>query len=140
MDWTDPDAWISERLSGEEQALAHRIWRESKQELNPRYLRGCWYLTTKHDLLVRDERDILRVTERGQQFLTEPEGSVVAEVDGHEGILTVLRLVAERGPGRRSDLLPGYADYCARELAEYIELDLKSLAELESEEAEELDT
>jgi hypothetical protein len=42
----------------------------------------------------------------------EPEGSVVAEIDGHEGILTALRLVAERGPCRGSDLLPGYADYC----------------------------
>ena len=65
VDWTKPDAWITERLSGKEQSLARRIWRESKQELNPRYLRGCLYLTTKHDLLVRDERDVLRVSERG---------------------------------------------------------------------------
>jgi len=111
VDWTDPDAWISERLSGEEQGLARRIWRGSKQALNPRYLRGCWYLTTKH-ALVRKERDVLRVSERGQQFVIEPEGSVVAEIDGYEGILTTLRLVAERGPGRCSELLPGYVDYC----------------------------
>jgi restriction system protein len=67
---------------------------------------------TKHDLLARDEQDVLSITERGQQFLAEPEGPVVAEIDGYEGILTLLHLVAERGPGRRSDLLPGYADYC----------------------------
>jgi restriction system protein len=112
VDWTDPDAWISERLNGQEEALARRIWRESKQELNPRYLRRSWYLVTKHDLLVRDERDVLQITERGKEFLAEPEGSVVAEIDSYEGILTILRLVVERGPGRRSDLLPGYVDYC----------------------------
>ena len=72
VDWTDPDAWISERLSDGEQRLALRIWQESKHELNPRYLRGAWYLTTKHDLLTRDEQDVLRITERGQQFLAEP--------------------------------------------------------------------
>lgn len=112
VDWTDPDAWISERLSGREQTLASRVWRESKHELNPRYLRGSWYLTTKHDLLMRDERDILRVTERGQRFLDEPGGLVIAEIDSYEGVLTILQLVAERGPGKRSDFLPDYAAYC----------------------------
>lgn len=112
VDWTDPDAWISERLSGEEQRLALRMWQESGHELNPRYLRGAWYLTTKHNLLTRDGQDVLRITERGQQFLTEPEGTIVAEVDGYEGILNLLKLVADRGPGKRSDFLPGYTDYC----------------------------
>ena len=112
VDWTDPDTWISERLSNGEQALALRIWRDSKHELNPRYLRGPWYLTTKHNLLIRDDQDILRVTERGLRFLAEPDSLVVAEIDSYEGMLTILRLVAERGPGKRSDFLPDYAAYC----------------------------
>jgi restriction system protein len=112
VDWTDPDAWISERLAGDERALAHRIWHESKHELNPRYLRGLWYLVTKHDLLDRDARDHLQITERGRRFLAEPKGEVVAEIDSYEGVLTILRLVADRGPGRRSDFLPDYAAFC----------------------------
>jgi restriction system protein len=112
VNWTDPDKWIAERLSGECQALARRIWTESNHELNPRYQRGHWYLTTKHGLLDRDERDVLRITERGRQFLAEPEGTVVAEIDSYEGMLTILRLVAERGSGRRSDFLPAYTAYC----------------------------
>jgi restriction system protein len=111
-DWTDPDAWISERLEGEEERLALRIWQKSKHELNPRYLRGSWYLASKHVLLSRDEQDTLRITERGEQFLAEAEGTIVAEIDGYEGILNLLKLVADRGPGRRSDFLPGYTDYC----------------------------
>jgi restriction system protein len=112
VDWTDPDSWISERLAGEAQGQALRIWRESKHELNPRYLRGSWYLTTKHDLLIRDAKDALRISERGQQFLSEPAGPVVAEIDSYEGVLTILRLVAERGPGKRSDFLPEYTAFC----------------------------
>jgi restriction system protein len=112
MDWTDPDVWIAERLSGEERDLARRVWQESNQELNPRYLRGCWYATTKHDLLVRDNSDTLRVTERGQRFFDEPMGRVVAEIDSYEGVLTILQIVAEKGPGKRSDLLPGFTAFC----------------------------
>lgn len=112
MDWTDPDEWIAERLGGVERDLARRIWQESDQKLNPRYLRGVWYLTTKHDLLVRANSDILHVTERGRRFLEEPRGLVVAEIDGFEGVLTILQIVAEKGPGKRSDLLPGFAGFC----------------------------
>jgi restriction system protein len=54
----------------------------------------------------------LRVTERGQLFLDEPTGHVVAEIDSYEGILTILQIVAEKGPGRRSDLLPAFATFC----------------------------
>ncbi|MBN1247615.1 MAG: restriction endonuclease [Anaerolineae bacterium] len=114
-DWTNPDEWIVERLSGDEQALAKRIWKESKHELNPRYLRGSWYMTTKHDLLVRGSKDVLQVTNRGRQFLDNPEGKVVAEIDSYEGILTILQLVAERGPGKRGEFLPGFSSFCMTE-------------------------
>jgi restriction system protein len=109
--WTEPDSWIPQRLQGNQQALALRIWQESKHTLNPRYLRGCWYLAARHELITQ-ENGILRVTERGQQFLDQPDGPAVAEIDSHEGILTILQLVAERGPGARSDFLPEYATYC----------------------------
>jgi restriction system protein len=112
VSWTDPESWIPERLQGEEQALALRIWRESKRELNPRYLRGSWYLNSKHDLMVRDNQDILCVTERGRQFLQQPDSAIVAEIDSYEGNLTILRLVAERGPGKRSEFLPDFIAFC----------------------------
>src|SRR5947199_9911065 len=49
--WTDPDNWIPQRLKGDEQALALRLWRESSHALNPRYLRGARYLTIEHQIL-----------------------------------------------------------------------------------------
>ena len=111
-DWTNPDMWIPERLGNEQQSVALRIWRESNGQLNPRYTLGSWSLTSRHDLLIRDGEDILRVSQRGQRFLDEPYGSVVGEVDGYEGVLTILRLVADRGPGKRSEFLPEYAEFC----------------------------
>jgi restriction system protein len=110
--WTDPDSWIPQRLTGDEQALAMRLWNESNHALNPRHLRGSWYLTSKHQLLAVQDNGHLHITARGQQFLDQPAGQVVAEIDSYEGILTILQLVAERGPGWRSDFLPDYATYC----------------------------
>jgi restriction system protein len=109
--WTDPDTWIPQRLAGDAQALAMRFWRESDHALNPRYLRGSWYLTTKHQLLTEVDRGVLQVTDRGRHFLKEPASQVVADIDSYEGILILLQLVAERGPGWRSDFLPDYATY-----------------------------
>lgn len=112
VNWTEPERWIPERLQGDEQVLALRIWRESQGELNPRYTRGCWYLTTKHDLLRQDEDDRLRISDGGQQFIERPPNVVEAKIDAYEGILTILRLVGERGPGRRSEFLPDFIIFC----------------------------
>ena len=113
-EWTDPDTWIPELLMGDDEALAFRMWRESGGELNPRHTLGCWSLSTRHNLLARDAGDTLKITDRGQHFLDEPEGQTVAEIDAYEGVLTILLLVAERGPAKRSEFLPQYADFCRR--------------------------
>ena len=111
VDWSNPDAWITVRLEGAHQTLAQSIWHDSQRQLNPRYTRGCWYFVIKHDLLARNRNDVLHPTERGQLFLSEAAGPLTAEIDAYEGVLTVLRLVAEQGTARRSTLLPGYSEY-----------------------------
>lgn len=111
-DWADPAQWIPQLLTGDEQKLALRLWHESAKTVNPRHARGCWYLATKHELLVRNGEGVLRTTERGHAFLSDPAGSVVAEIDRDEGILVILRLVAQKGPGKRGDFLPEYGEYC----------------------------
>ena len=111
VEWADPDQWIPLRLSGDQQVLALRLWRESKRTVNPRYARGAWTLATRHNLIAVD-MDVLHLTDRGRQFIAEPTGRVVAEIDGVEGTLTVLRLIAEKGPGWRGEFLPGFTEYC----------------------------
>jgi restriction system protein len=111
-DWASPEQWIPQLLQSDEQKLALRFWHESGKTLNPRHLRGSWYLTSRHELLVRNCEAILEITERGRSFLSEPSGSVVREIDRDEGLLLISQLVAEKGPGKRGDFLPEYAEYC----------------------------
>jgi hypothetical protein len=112
VDWSKPDVWIPQHLGGEEAKLALRLWKESGHALNPRHLRGSWYLTTKHELLRENEDGVLHITERGKEFLEDANGATVAEIDSFEGILTILRLVAERGSGKRADFVPEYGEFC----------------------------
>ena len=111
VNWTNPDEWIYERLSGDNQMLAIKIWEGSEKELNPRHLRGEWYLSQRHDLLIEDGLGMLHITSRGESFINDPRGQVVAKVDQHEGVFIILQLIAELGPGKRSTFLPKYTEY-----------------------------
>lgn len=110
--WTDPDAWIPERLSSEKRRLAQHIWDASGHELNPRYLRPVWEFTKKHRLQVWPAAEVLETTERGQRFINEPEGQAVAEIDKDEGVLTLLQLVIELGSCKRGDFLASFTTFC----------------------------
>ncbi len=112
VDWATPEQWIPERLCGEEQKLAIKLWQQSKNTINPRHVRGLWYFAKKHNLFATDGSGILTITDRGQCFIDQPAGQLVAEIDSHEGLLTILQLVAEKGPGKRGSILPGYAEFC----------------------------
>jgi restriction system protein len=108
-DWSDPDTWIGERLSGDLQLLARKIWEGSDKHLNPRYLNGCYLFINRLHLLDQ-VNGIYRLKERGQKFLTKDE-DVYRELDASEGIPKLLSLVAERSPCKRGDILPAWSDY-----------------------------
>jgi restriction system protein len=110
-DWTDPDEWIPARLSGEEQQLAQAIWDSSKEQVNPRHIRGHWYLAKRYDLLAEDEDGTLFLTELGRDFIDHPLGETVQMLDRREGLIKLLSIVAERGPGKRGDFLPEWSRY-----------------------------
>ena len=110
-DWTAPDEWIPERLSGVEQTLAQAIWKSSKRQVNPRHIRGHWYLAKGYDLLAEGEAGTLVLTELGQDFIQNPFGETVQMLDRREGLVKLLAIVAERGPGKRGDFLPEWSRY-----------------------------
>jgi restriction system protein len=112
VDWTAPQEWIPQRLDGMERELALKIWQETGGQVNPRYTRGCWYLASKHGLLERDDEDCLHITPAGREFSANLEGERVALIDRGEGLLTLLQIVSERSPGRRSEILPDYVNFC----------------------------
>lgn len=111
VDWANPNEWIAKRLSGVEQDLAYRLYRESQGKLNPRHSRGCWFFVSKHNLIGRDSSDRLVITEQGKTFLEKPGGEFVASIDKFEGVFVILRLVAEKSPAKHGDLLGEYSEY-----------------------------
>jgi restriction system protein len=113
VDWSDPDSWIPQRLSGAPRALAERIWVETEHRVNPRYVDGSMLLTRNHKLVATGPDGINRMTDRGHEFMTE--GSAVErEIDEIEGIPFLLRLIAKKTRPKRQDLLPDWIDYLAK--------------------------
>ncbi|MGJ5050207.1 restriction endonuclease [Bradyrhizobium oligotrophicum] len=109
VDWSTPDSWIAERLTGDLEILARKIWEGSNKELNPRYLNGCYLFINRMNLLDQIH-GIYKLGERGRKFLAQNEG-LFQELDAAEGIPKLLSLVAERSPCKRGDILPAWSDY-----------------------------
>ena len=110
VDWSEPDKWISERLEGEDAALALRIWQESKHRVNPRHMYGAYLFINGFDLLVSDEKGIYRLSERGKAFLADAPETVQA-LDEAEGLLKLLSILATKTQAKRGDLLPEWSEY-----------------------------
>jgi restriction system protein len=114
VDWTDPDTWIPEKLSGEDKELAKFIWMKTEKRVNPRHMYGHWLLSSTYRLLRMDESECMALTDLGEDFVRHENGKAVALIDEGEGILKLLTIVAERGPGRRSDFIPEWGEYLKR--------------------------
>jgi hypothetical protein len=50
VDWSEPDIWIDERLTGDFRTLARKVWDGSGKTLNPRYLYGCYLFINRLNL------------------------------------------------------------------------------------------
>ena len=117
VDWTDPAAWIPERLDGEDRELAQFIWEGSGAEVNPRHTYGHWLLAQRYGLVEEDAGGVLRITPAGEDFLENPVGDAVARGDEAEGLLKLLSLVADNGPARPAALFDEWGDYLRRRSA-----------------------
>lgn len=114
QDWSQPDEWIPIILVGDEQALAFHLWQRSGRAVNPRHVTGVWLLSSRYELLETDAYDLLHVTQAGQDFVDHPLGQTVQHIDYKEGLLHLLLIISEHGPGKRSDLVPTYSEFLER--------------------------
>ncbi|EPA8411812.1 restriction endonuclease [Escherichia coli] len=107
VDWSEPDLWISERLTGEDADIARRIWDTNNHILNPRHSYGCYLFLNypQFELMESTPDDTWQPTSRGQKFLQDDE-KTLRSLDDQEGILQLLELLAGREMSRRADLLP----------------------------------
>ena len=110
VDWTEPDVWIAERLSGEDEQLARRLWDGSNKILNPRHVSGAYYFVNLHALLVPDDAGIYRLTERGAAFLND-DPTTVRQIDDTEGIPQLLGILSTKTNAKRVDLLTEWGSF-----------------------------
>ena len=114
VDWTNPAAWIPERLSGGDLELAKAIWESSGGSVNPRHTYGHWLLALKYDLVEDQQIDCLVLTDAGRDFVENIGGDTVAQLDEREGLLKLLAIVAENGPARFGALIDEWTNYLQR--------------------------
>ena len=117
VDWTDPDAWIPERLSGDDRDLAQTIWERSEGAVNPRHIYGHWLLAQRYGLLSDDCDGLLQLTKTGRDFLGNPGGEAESAIDEAEGLLKLLSIVADNGPARAGGLVEEWGAYLSRRSA-----------------------
>ena len=110
VDWSDPDTWIRERLSGESAELAQAIWESSEHAVNPRYIYGSYLFINSYELAVADSSGNYRITERGQALLRR-DAEVIRDLDDAEGLLHVLSILATKPRAKRVDLLPEWTQF-----------------------------
>jgi restriction system protein len=110
VDWSDPDTWIGERLTGERQRLARAIWERSRKTVNPRHMYGSYLFIYGYDLLAPGAAGNYTLTERGKAFL-RGDAPVVREIDQLEGIPELLAILATKTRAKRADLLPEWGEF-----------------------------
>lgn len=115
VDWTDPGAWIPERLEGADRELAEDIWNRSRGTVNPRHTYGSWLFAQSYNLMREQGAEgILHLTEFGQDFLEHPGGDAECAIDEAEGLIKLLSIIADNGPARSGGLVQDWADYLSR--------------------------
>ena len=110
VDWSNPDGWIDERLTGDHAILARRIWNESNKSVNPRHIYGSYLFINGFELLRPDVHGIYQLTERGQKFLTK-DLQTMRQIDDDEGMLHLLAMLATKTRAKRANLLAEWTDF-----------------------------
>ncbi len=110
-DWTNPNGWIPNILTGQEQKLAYFLWDESAGNINPRHATDLWRFCHVYDLVEVNSLDVIARSRGGEDVLQNLSGSAIRNIDYLEGLFHLLAIVAEHGPGKRSDLLPHFANF-----------------------------
>lgn len=110
VDWTHPDTWIRERLSGNSAVLAERIWLETDKSVNPRHIYGSYLFINGFKLLIPDNQGVYAISDKGQAFLNDDE-PVVRELDEVEGLPYLLSILATKPQAKRADLVEEWGEF-----------------------------
>ena len=114
VDWSDPDVWIPEKLSGDHRKLAQAIWTRSDKIANPRHTAGSWSLVRHYALLEEHSDGNLQLTDRGRDFLKHRLGKAESFLDIQEGLVELLTIVADSGPAQVRGFEEAWTEFLQR--------------------------
>lgn len=108
VNWSEPDQWIQERLTGESRDLARHIWESSQKAVNPRYPGGPMHLARIYGLLA-EVGGKYELTDAGKKFLAgDPQ--MVRQIDDGEGLVQLLLALSGFEAASRKQLLPEWVE------------------------------
>lgn len=110
VDWSKPDEWIPERLTGSSRALALHIWEQTKKLLNPRHVYGAYLFINRCGLLKANASGVFEVTELGKLFIKD-DPATLRVLDEAEGLPKLLAILATHSPAKRGDLLDEWGEF-----------------------------
>lgn len=110
VNWSNPDEWIYERLSGVDRKFANEIWISSRKIVNPRYVQGIYFLWRNYNLLT-EKNDKYILTEDGRVFIKDDFNKLEQSIDQNEGCVYILYLVSGKNGGTRKDYLKDWESY-----------------------------
>lgn len=110
VDWSEPDIWIKERLTGEYAELAAKIWGQDNHILNPRHCYGTYMFINNVELMETDNTGLWQLSSKGNAFL-QKDKTVLKQLDDAEGILQLLEMLSAREQAKRGDLLPEWLTF-----------------------------
>lgn len=88
-------------------SLAQAIWNGTDGQVAPRNVMGYWDVAARYGLLAQGSDHRLHLTTRGRRAAGRPDGRVLRQVAGREGLAHLLCAVAA-GATTLSALLPGW--------------------------------
>ncbi|WP_045221529.1 restriction endonuclease [Desulfonatronum thioautotrophicum] len=110
VDWSNPDEWIDERLTGKSQDLAKAIWEKSNKIVNPRHTYGCYLFINNHSLMEVSTESRYVISEKGRLFL-EKDPSLLRRIDEEEGLPKLLSILSVHSPAKRGDILGEWSEF-----------------------------
>jgi len=110
VDWSNPDKWINERLSGDDAIIALKVWNESKKTINPRYMVRLYNFINNHGLLDVDSNGVYHIGKKGDLFLLN-DPHVIQGVDNKEGIIDLLNILSFKKSAKIRDILPDWDEF-----------------------------
>lgn len=113
LDWSDPDTWIDERLSGAEAELAKRIWNESSHSINPRYFDEAYGFIKSYGLFENDNTGVNQLSKRGEAFLSN-DVNLIREIDLNEGLVQILSILSTKTKAKIKEIMSEWEEFLGK--------------------------